>query len=170
MTAPTEDGFRVGDIYSLKDGNTTELIPRHAISYVSAKYESQPLYLVVGIVFIAFGAYAIYDPTVLVAVDWLVGANQALGIWGSIILGVLFVMAFFSSRRVGIVVSSSGGRLFVETRGRNRLQLLDRIYADLARQGRPVAPTPPPVPMPPAPPRADRARVEPRVEMPPPEP
>jgi hypothetical protein len=133
MPVLKEDGFRVGDIYSLKDGNTTELIPRHAISYVSAKYESRPAYLLAGILFLGYGIYAAYDQSVLAAAEWLVGTNEALGIWGAIVIGVLLVMAYFSSRRVGIVVSSSGGRLFVETRGRNRLQLLDRIFADLER-------------------------------------
>lgn len=123
MTLIAEDGFQVGDIYFLKNGNTTELIPRQAISYVSAKYQSKPALLIAGGLLIAFGLYGTYTG----------GADiSPLGSIGPIILGVLLVVGFFSSRRVGIVVASSGGRLFVETRGKDRTALLGRIHADLS--------------------------------------
>lgn len=52
--------------------------------------------------------------------------------WALIAIGALLVLAYLGSRRVGVVLASSGGKLFVETRGRSRLELLSRIRADLA--------------------------------------
>jgi hypothetical protein len=126
MTALGENGFQIGEIYSLRFNNTTELIPRKAISYVSAKYQSKPGLLVIAGLFIVFGLYAASNQSLSS------GPNGALGILGPIAVGILLVVAFIGSRRVGIVIASSGGRLFVETRGRHRLALLERIHSDLS--------------------------------------
>jgi len=126
MTVLAEDGFQIGDIYLLKIKNTTELIPRRTISYVSAKYQSNPILLVIAGLFVVFGLYAAYNQ------NFSLGQNSALGIFAPIVIATLLVVAYFSSRRVGIVVASSGGRLFIETRGRHRLALLERIHSDLS--------------------------------------
>ena len=132
MTMFEEEGFRIGDIYSLTAKKKTELIPRHAISFVSAKYESSPVLLVLGILLIILGLLSAYDRDLLFATQRAVGWRGTTGIWGPMLVGALLVGAYFLSRRVGIVVASSGGRLFVETRGRHRSALLGKIYSDLA--------------------------------------
>ena len=112
------DGLSVGGIYTLVEGKNTELIPRDKISYVSAKYQAQPLYLVIAAIAIIYGVVVI----------------QSSAAYGglAIVLGIVLIVAFFATRKVGVVIASSGGSLFVESRGRNRFELMGRIYRDLA--------------------------------------
>ena len=120
MSVLEEDGFQIGPIYIVKYRNTTELIPRESISYVSARYESNLVLLVAGLAaLIGAGGYYNMHPTETNIVALLA------------VVGAVLLLAYVLSRRVGIVIASAGGKLFVETRGRNRLALLSRIYADL---------------------------------------
>lgn len=114
----SESGLNIGEIYSLVDGKDNELIPRRQISYVSAKYQSQPIYLILGALALFYG------------LTQLSGSSGAALL--AILVGLGLIAGFFLTRKVGVIVASSGGRLFVQTRGRNRYELLERIYADLA--------------------------------------
>ncbi len=129
MTQATlsEEGFHIGAIYTLRAKDVVELMPRRDISYVSARYQAKPVYLAIGVLLLLAVAFlAANDPITL-------RQNGNL-VFGAAVVGALFVIAYFGSRRVGIVIASAGGRLFVETRGRSRLALLERIHADLTRQ------------------------------------
>ena len=130
-TTLTQDGFYIGDIYTLKAREVTELIPRRDISFVSARYQSKPLYLAIGISLLLVAAVTVSnDPGSF--------ASNSNVILAAVVIGAVLIAAYFGSRRVGIVIASAGGRLFVETRGRNRLALLERIHADLTAHLRPT--------------------------------
>jgi hypothetical protein len=108
----------------LRAKDRTELMPRRKISYVSAKDQVKLAYIVAAIVcFLVAIAITLNDPSA--------AQRNARPIVLALIVGVIFFIAYFGSRRVGIVIASSGGKLFVETRGKDRLAILANIHRDL---------------------------------------
>ena len=132
MAEKEGEGLFIGDIYILRWRNKTEMMPRSEISYASAEYSSRPIYLILGIAAIVVGAFSLYDSSFGVRIGLAIGIDPMAAAWALIAIGALLVLAYLGSRRVGVVLASSGGKLFVETRGRSRLELLSRIRADLA--------------------------------------
>jgi hypothetical protein len=125
----TTESFNLtlGDIYVLRAKNVTELIPRCKISYVSSRYSSYPVLLLFGGLALIAGLARIYGGGF--------GSDEARigAVFG--VVGVALIVGYFLSRRIGIVVASSGGKLFLQIRGKRRNALLDEIHADLAANG-----------------------------------
>ena len=136
MVHQFQEGLHIGDLYSLRANNSTELIPRNKISYVSAKYTSRPVLAVIGTFLLIVAAASYLEPSIRLSVMQLIGSGPAEAVFWPAITGALFILWYFMSRRVGILIASSGGQIFVETRGRGRFELLERIRADLSNYQR----------------------------------
>lgn len=119
MTVLDEDGLSVGEFYVYNEGSSTRIIPRSHISSVTADYRSRPALLVLGGVAVALGLWLVF------------GSAATLQGLIAIVVGLALVAWFFTSRRVGIQIASSGGEIFIEVRGRRRFEMLEYIYADL---------------------------------------
>jgi hypothetical protein len=117
-------GLSLGDLYIVSSKKVTEIIPKSHISYVSASYNHHPALILLGIILFLFGIFGFENSN----------QNQALYIL-SIFFSAIFFVTYFVSRKVGIVIASSGGKIFVETRGRHRSALIDKIRENLSTGG-----------------------------------
>lgn len=132
MANLTDPGFQIGPIYSLTVDKRTEFIPREAISFVSAEYRSQPGLLVIGALLLVAGILTLATGAEDANLFRSSGADPVIIAWAAMIIGAVLMFGYLGSRRVGITIASSGGSLFVESKGRSRNELLTRIHADLS--------------------------------------
>jgi hypothetical protein len=125
-------GFRVGGVYTLRTEATLQIIPRSQISYVGAAETTNPILLWLGIGLVVAALYIIVDPPFYVVIEFR-PSDRTLVIAALVILSLIFFVSYFATKRVGISIVSSGGRMFIQEKGKNRVALLSAIYEDLAR-------------------------------------